>query len=166
MVSLERRRQHKPAAVWDVVVADDWWWWAATATARCWSLQLHQHNQHSTVHFTMTTLSRHSYSVTLHYQIGWDGRDMFQASTTMTAWQKFMVYKLEGVRPPRGRPKKTWRELWKKHCWTQQLNKEDAINRSKWRKLILCNTHKDRKWVSEWFFSGTGPFGLSWIKGC
>ena len=40
-----------------------------------------------------------------------------------------MNYKAEGVKP-KGRPKKTRREV-AKNLWTKQLNKEDAINYSK-----------------------------------
>ena len=45
-----------------------------------------------------------------------------------------MDYGVEGVRS-RGRPKKTWREAVEKDCWTRQLNKEDAVDRDKCRKL-------------------------------
>jgi len=48
-----------------------------------------------------------------------------------------MDYEVEGVRP-RGRLQKTWREVVEKDCRTQQLNKEDAMDRSK-RKVINDN---------------------------
>jgi len=35
-----------------------------------------------------------------------------------------------------GRPKRTWREVVEKDCQARKLNKEDAMDRSKWRKLI------------------------------
>jgi len=41
--------------------------------------------------------------------------------------KKCMEYKVEGARP-RGRPKKTWREIVEKDCQACKLNKEDAIN--------------------------------------
>ena len=44
--------------------------------------------------------------------------------------KKCMEYEVEGPRP-RGRPKRTWREVVR--CKT---NKEDAIDRCKWRKMI------------------------------
>ena len=47
----------------------------------------------------------------------------------------FMEYEVEGSRP-RGRPKKTWKEVVQKDCQTRNLNKEDAIDRSRWKKLI------------------------------
>jgi len=49
--------------------------------------------------------------------------------------KKCMEYEVEGPRP-RGRPKKTWREVVKEDCQARKLNKEDAMGRSKWRKLI------------------------------
>ena len=49
--------------------------------------------------------------------------------------KKCMEYEVEGPRP-RGRPKLTWREVVEKDCEARKLNKEDAMNRSKWRKLI------------------------------
>jgi len=35
-----------------------------------------------------------------------------------------------------GRPKRTWREVVQKDCQTCKLNRKDAIDRSRWRKLI------------------------------
>jgi len=49
--------------------------------------------------------------------------------------KKCMEYEVEGPRP-RGRPKRTWREVVKEDCEACKLNKEDAKDRSKWRKLI------------------------------
>ena len=37
-----------------------------------------------------------------------------------------LEYKAEGARP-RGRPKKTWREIVEKDCKVRGLNREDAI---------------------------------------
>jgi len=47
-----------------------------------------------------------------------------------------------GIRP-RFRSKKTWRKVVEKDCQIQQLglHKEDAVDRSKWRKLL--DIHKD-----------------------
>ena len=65
--------------------------------------------------------------------------------------RKCIEYEVEGPRP-RGRPKRTWREVVEKDCQARKLNEEDAIDRSKWRKLI-----KDVRWsgwvcVGECFF--------------
>jgi len=46
-----------------------------------------------------------------------------------------MEYEVKGPRP-RGRPKGTWREVVKKDCQARRLNKEDVMDRSRWRKLI------------------------------
>jgi len=44
------------------------------------------------------------------------------------------VYEVECARP-RGRPKKTWREIVVKDCQACKLNK-DAVDRKRWRKQI------------------------------
>jgi len=45
--------------------------------------------------------------------------------------KKCMEYEVEGPRP-----KRTWREVVKEDCLARKLNIEDAIDHSKWRKLI------------------------------
>ena len=68
-----------------------------------------------------------------------------------------MEYEVEGLRP-RGRPKMTWIRVVEKDCQARTLNKEDAIDRSRWRKLM-----KDVWWslirmgVSEWTVPDQGP---------
>jgi len=37
---------------------------------------------------------------------------------------------------PKERPKRTWREVVEKDCQIYKLNKEDAMDHSRWRKLI------------------------------
>ena len=49
--------------------------------------------------------------------------------------KKCMEYEVEGARS-RGRPKKTWREIVEKDCQARKLNREDAMNRNRWRKHI------------------------------
>ena len=49
--------------------------------------------------------------------------------------KKCMEYEVEGPRP-RGRPKRTLREVVKENCQAHKLNTEDAMDRCKWRKLI------------------------------
>ena len=44
-------------------------------------------------------------------------------------------YEMEGARP-RGRPKKTWRKIVEKDCQVRGLNREDAMDRSRWMKQI------------------------------
>jgi len=48
---------------------------------------------------------------------------------------KCIEYEVEGARP-RGRPKKTWREIVEKDCHACKFNKEDAMDRKRWRKQI------------------------------
>jgi len=42
---------------------------------------------------------------------------------------------VEGARP-RGIPKKTWREIVEKDCQARGLNREDAMDGSRWMKQI------------------------------
>ena len=48
--------------------------------------------------------------------------------------KKCMEYEVEGSRP-RGRPK-TWKEVVREDCQARKLNKEDAMDRCKWRKVM------------------------------
>ena len=69
---------------------------------------------------------------------------------------------LEGTRP-RGRPKKTWREIVEKDCRARGLNMEGAMDRSKWKKQIgMIDDQDECEWVNV--FSGTGSPGLSWTN--
>ena len=70
--------------------------------------------------------------------------------------KKCMEYEVEGSRP-RGRPKRTWREVVQKDCQTHSLNREDAMDRSRWKKLINIGLYQDGGWVSV--SSGTGSPG-------
>ena len=49
--------------------------------------------------------------------------------------KKCMEHEVEGSRA-RGRPKKTWKEVVREDCQARKLNKEDAMDRCKWRKMI------------------------------
>jgi len=55
-----------------------------------------------------------------------------------------MEYEVEGSRP-RGRPKGTWREVVQKDCQARNLNREDAMDRNRWKKLIKIG------WWSGWW---------------
>jgi len=46
-----------------------------------------------------------------------------------------MEYEVEGSRP-RGRPKRTWREVVQRDCKARNLNREDAMDRGRLKKLI------------------------------
>ena len=47
--------------------------------------------------------------------------------------KKCMEHEVEGSKP---RPKKTWKEVVREDCQACKLNKEDAMDRCKWRKMI------------------------------
>jgi len=49
--------------------------------------------------------------------------------------KKCMEYEVEGTRP-RGRQKKTWREIVEKDCQVCGLNRGDAMDCSRWMKQI------------------------------
>ena len=49
--------------------------------------------------------------------------------------KKCMEYEVEGPRP-RGRPKRTWREVVREDCQARKMNKEDAVDRCKWRNML------------------------------
>ena len=49
--------------------------------------------------------------------------------------KKCMEYEVEGSRP-RGRPKRTCREVVQKDCQAHNLNTEDAMDHGRWKKLI------------------------------
>ena len=53
-----------------------------------------------------------------------------------TYWaKKCMEYEVERSRP-RGRPKRTWREVVQNDCRAHKLNREDAMDHTRWKKLI------------------------------
>jgi len=56
--------------------------------------------------------------------------------------EKCLEYEAEG-----SRPKRTWRVVAEKDCEACKLNKEGAVDRSRWRKLI-----RDVMDVSGWIF--------------
>ena len=65
--------------------------------------------------------------------------------------KKCMKYEVEGSRPRR-RPKKTWKEVVREDCQACKLNKEDAMDRCKWRKVIKEAQWSGWVWVGECFF--------------
>jgi len=68
-----------------------------------------------------------------------------------TDWvKKCMEYEVEGSRQ-RGRPKRTWQEVVQKDCQPRNLNKEDVMDRGRWKKLIK-NGWWSRWRVGECFF--------------
>jgi len=49
--------------------------------------------------------------------------------------KKCVQYKVEGSKP-RDITKRTWREVVQKDCQAHNLNREDAMDRGRWKKLI------------------------------
>ena len=46
-----------------------------------------------------------------------------------------MEYNVDGSRQ-RGRPKRTWKEVVQKDCQARSLNKDDAMDHGRWKKMI------------------------------
>jgi len=65
--------------------------------------------------------------------LGWYGHVLRKEDNDWV--KKYMEYEVEGTRP-RGRPKKTWREIVEKDCYARKLNSEDAMDHSRWRNQI------------------------------
>jgi len=49
--------------------------------------------------------------------------------------KKCMEYEVEGSRP-RHRPKWTWKEVVQKDCQARSLNKKNAMDHGRWKKMI------------------------------
>ena len=62
-----------------------------------------------------------------------------------------MEYEVEGARR-RGRPKRTWKEVVQEDCQACKLNKEDAMDRCKWRKVMKEVRWPGWVWAGECFF--------------
>jgi len=72
--------------------------------------------------------------------------------------KKCMKYEVEGTRP-RGRPKKTWRQIVEKDCRARALNREYAMDSVRWRRQIgMIDDHDEREWVNV--SSGTAHPGF------
>ena len=76
--------------------------------------------------------------------------------------KKCMEYEGEGPRP-RGRPKRTWREVVREDCQARKMNKEYAMDCCHWRKMIKDDDQDGCELVSV--SSGTSLPGLSPTKG-
>ena len=53
---------------------------------------------------------------------------------------------------PRGRPKRIWKEVVRENCQARKLNKEDAADHCKWRKVIKEVRWPGWVWAGECFF--------------
>jgi len=66
-------------------------------------------------------------------RLRWYGNVLWKEDTDWV--KKCMEYQVEGS-IPRGRPKRTWKKVVQKDCQARHLNKEDAMDRGRWKKLI------------------------------
>jgi len=96
----------------------------------------------------------HSFVRKLTYSCGdvldcqWYGHVLQKEDTDWVKKCKCIEYELEGSRP-RGRPKRTWKEIVQKDCQACNLNKEDAMDRDRWKKLIKIGDDQDGGWVKR-----------------
>jgi len=67
------------------------------------------------------------------YRLRWYGHVLRKEDTDWM--KKCMEYEVEGS-TPRGRPKRTSKEVVQKDCQARNLNKEDAMDRGRLKKLI------------------------------
>ena len=66
-------------------------------------------------------------------RLGWYGHVLRKDEDDWV--KKCMEHEVKGSRP-RGRPKKTWKEVVREDCQARKLNKEDVMDHCKWRKVI------------------------------
>ena len=66
-------------------------------------------------------------------RLRWYGHVLRKEDTD--SMKKCMEYEVDGSRP-RGRPKRTLKEVVQKDCQARNLNREDAMDRGRWKKLI------------------------------
>jgi len=73
-------------------------------------------------------------------QILWISRTEFRAGTSFTLSRRISVeVSVWLLVCLNSRPKKTWREIVEKDCQARKLNREDAVDRNRWRKQIREN---------------------------
>jgi len=84
-------------------------------------------------------------TVLQHGRLRWYGQVLRKDDRVWV--KKCMDFVVEGVRP-RGKPKRTWKKVVEGDMKSLKLNKEDALVRSKWRRLIR-GTEEDSD-VSDW----------------
>ena len=84
-------------------------------------------------------------------------------SKIMIGWS--MKYEVEGSRPS-GRPKRTWRVVVEKDCQARKLDKVDAMDRSRWRKLIKDVWWSGWMWVCECIFWYRPPGSPESLNSC
>jgi len=60
--------------------------------------------------------------------------------------KKCMEYEVEGSRL-RGRPKRTWTRVVQRDCQARKLNREDAMDCGRWKKLIKAHLGSPGQWA-------------------
>jgi len=73
-------------------------------------------------------------SVLQRNRLQWFGHMLQKADNNWV--KKCVEYEVEGS-SPRSRLMSSWREVVQKHYQVGELNREDAMYRSRWRKLIM-----------------------------
>ena len=70
-------------------------------------------------------------------RLQWYGHVLQKEDTdwSMSTYGVCIEYEVEGSRPRR-RPKRTWTEVVQKDCQAHKLNRNDAMDRNRWKKLI------------------------------
>jgi len=68
-------------------------------------------------------------------RLRWYGHVLRKEDTDWVKKCMELEYEVEGSRPI-DRPKRTWKEVVQKDCQARNLNKEDAMDRGRWKKLI------------------------------
>ena len=64
------------------------------------------------------------------------GRGVGSNLMQCTSCHKWVHKKCSGIKGSMYQPKRTWREVVQKDCQARNLNKEDAMDRGRWKKLI------------------------------
>jgi len=72
-------------------------------------------------------------SVRRQNRLQWYGHVLRKEGTDWV--KKYTEYEVQGSRP-RGRPKRMWTEVVQKDCQARNLNREDAMDGSRWKKPI------------------------------
>jgi len=95
-----------------------------------------QHNQPTLCQYVLQEIRNITDDIILILQqntLRWYGHVLRKEDTDWV--KKRMEYEAEGSRP-RGRPKRTWREVVQKDCQARDLNRQYAMDRGRWKKLI------------------------------
>jgi len=75
---------------------------------------------------------------------------------TLIGWRN--VWNMRWRAPDQEVDQRTWREVVQKDCQARNLNREDAMNRGRWKKMIKIGW-RSGWWVGECFFW----YWLTWV---